>query len=810
MESVEKLFTSYLLLLIWLHVSAQPSCGPDEMLKGGECQPCPVCPDGQQLSTVCGHGDGAGAECISCPPDYFSNTDSKHRCIACANCTDLNAEYRQPCSPGTAAVCGTCLPGHYEEFHHCHSCTKVPSDNQYCRQWLADHQTTQKTTPQPGSVHSADGMKRSVVITVACSSVFGVIGIVALVLVAGVFISKKWTCTTCKSTKRKNQAPKSSAPEEDTLLPMECPALRAIPDQSTVYTDDPSMTRNSANGHIASVSYDNEQNNWIANQTMTNGNIVSGHMANGNFPPVHMANGNLPSVHMANGNIPSAHMANGNIPPVHMANGNLPPVHMANGNLPPVHMANGNLPPVHMANGNLPSAHMANDNSPSAPVANGAVATEQKNLPISTRPGVPPTGDTPPDAPPEAAEMVVTENLQRAEPYTSLPHLARSLQDQEGAAATNTSPPTPVSSSAMVTAMPDNSQCSSSPAPVDHSIPSFPTIPAQMPAGNDPMTNALPYGIQNYHSAETLPTRGQETPGRPACDGSPLFPSSAQNVTSRSLLQGEAPSALPDDAIHPSPGLARAICNSSDMEDIYDGSSSATDVSSLGAQDVSPKSLLREQSAGPLTEADGAPSMDSDQSSEVDPSRDERCAPDGRCFLSAVGGDHPDGERELSLDQSSEGSGEEPDPIRTQREDDRHREAVPPAVEVPESQASYRQTVNSNSQELMDKAFRLQTGVKVAELDPDTREELALLLDPDPPSPGVHKTWRHFAREFKIREELIRNWHGLCDVLLYLETNVNTVPEVLQALFQINRFDALEKLCNIIIEQSEGNTSSGQ
>ncbi|XP_019621361.1 PREDICTED: uncharacterized protein LOC109467752 [Branchiostoma belcheri] len=789
MESEEKLFTLYLLFLIWLHVSARHPCAEDEKLEGGECRPCPVCLDGQQLSTVCGYGAGAGAECVSCPPDHYSNTDSNHRCTPCTNCTALNAEYRQLCSPGTAAVCGTCLPGHAETFKHCHPCAVIPN-NLNCRQWLAD-QMAQKTTPPPGS--EANDKNKSVVIPVVSS------GVVFVLCVGGVIvfiiIAKKWKCSSCKSTKRKNRAPASSAPEEHTLLPLERPKQPSIPDQPTPYTDDPSVTSNSANGHIASLSHGDDSNNSLADRTLTNRNITPGHvangnipsahmangnlpsapMANGNLPSTHMANGNLPSAPMANGNLPSTHMANGNLPSTHMANGNLPSAPMANGNLPSTHMANGNLPSAHMANGNLPSTHMANGNLPSAPMANGNIpsapmangnlpSTHMANgnlpsapmangnipsapmangavtrkFPIRTHPGQTQIGDTLPksEAPSEVAEMVETENLQGAEPYTSLSPV-RTSQQSEVSVAPNPSPLTSVSSSPMVTATPGNRQHSSSPVLANHGIPAFPN---------------MPYGLQNYHSGETWPIRDQEMPERPPYEGASFLPTSAQNIASWSLLQGGTSSrAPPDDTINPSPSLTGTVSDSSDMEDLYHSHPSATDFSSVNMQDVSPKSLLREWSTGPLPEADGALSTDSDQSEEDEPRRTVRRLLDGDSFLSNIGGDRFDRGRELSIDQSREASGQDTSPGGTQRDDGRNRAAGALAVNRPEPQQSNRQMIIDELKELMDKASKLTTGVTVGDLDHNIWEALALFLNPEPNSPGV-KTLRHFAREFQIEE----------------------------------------------------------
>ncbi|XP_035682630.1 uncharacterized protein LOC118420031 [Branchiostoma floridae] len=191
-----------LILLSNLEIGAgQVTCGSDEFLQAGSCRPCPQCPDGEHLSHEC----GAGAECVPCPPDYYSNATTRPRCWPCTDCNVENKVQELSCRPNHNAVCGRCLEGYFQfAGRFCHHCSIEPTIP-YCVDWLAQ----QTTTGQPGTTEnlwktsSSTGNKQDVVTDSYVKhyihwdpgtiSVTVILTAIALITAAAC-IARKWEC----------------------------------------------------------------------------------------------------------------------------------------------------------------------------------------------------------------------------------------------------------------------------------------------------------------------------------------------------------------------------------------------------------------------------------------------------------------------------------------------------------------------------------------------------------------------------------------------------------------------------------------
>ncbi|CAH1267392.1 EDAR [Branchiostoma lanceolatum] len=191
-------------LLYILEVGArQVPCGSEEFLQAGSCRPCPQCPDGEQLSADCGHGLGAGAVCVPCPPDHYSNADTRHQCWPCTDCSLENKVQEWSCTPTHNADCGRCLEGYFQFAGlHCHLCSIEPT-NPSCKDWLSQQTTTQQSTAIPWEASSSTHIKQDIVTESygqhdidlpgkITGIAFVVIIVVVVLIVTAVYIAKNW------------------------------------------------------------------------------------------------------------------------------------------------------------------------------------------------------------------------------------------------------------------------------------------------------------------------------------------------------------------------------------------------------------------------------------------------------------------------------------------------------------------------------------------------------------------------------------------------------------------------------------------
>ncbi|XP_019621522.1 PREDICTED: uncharacterized protein LOC109467858 [Branchiostoma belcheri] len=92
----------------------------------------------------------------------------------------------------------------------------------------------------------------------------------------------------------------------------------------------------------------------------------------------------------------------------------------------------------------------------------------------------------------------------------------------------------------------------------------------------------------------------------------------------------------------------------------------------------------------------------------------------------------------------------------------------------------------------------------IKELSQDARDELANHLNPEPNREGVHSNWVHLADRFKVEGAKRDNLQEMKNLLQLLQTRNNcTIRELLQNVASIERFDALEAVCRVLLQDSE-------
>ncbi|XP_078683351.1 uncharacterized protein LOC144917312 isoform X2 [Branchiostoma floridae x Branchiostoma belcheri] len=90
------------------------------------------------------------------------------------------------------------------------------------------------------------------------------------------------------------------------------------------------------------------------------------------------------------------------------------------------------------------------------------------------------------------------------------------------------------------------------------------------------------------------------------------------------------------------------------------------------------------------------------------------------------------------------------------------------------------------------------------ELSQDARDELANHLNLPPTREGVHSYWVHLADRFKVEGAKRDNLQEMKNLLQLLQTKNNcTIRELLQNVASIERFDALEAVCRVLLQDSE-------
>ncbi|XP_064834342.1 tumor necrosis factor receptor superfamily member 19-like isoform X1 [Oncorhynchus masou masou] len=83
--------------------------------EAGDCVACRQCGSGQELSTECGFGYGAGARCAPCRPGRYKEEAVGQKCKPCLSCAHTSRLHRANCTTTGNAVCGDCLPGFYRK-----------------------------------------------------------------------------------------------------------------------------------------------------------------------------------------------------------------------------------------------------------------------------------------------------------------------------------------------------------------------------------------------------------------------------------------------------------------------------------------------------------------------------------------------------------------------------------------------------------------------------------------------------------------------------------------------------------------------
>uniref|UniRef100_A0A8C8M4Z8 TNFR-Cys domain-containing protein n=1 Tax=Oncorhynchus tshawytscha TaxID=74940 RepID=A0A8C8M4Z8_ONCTS len=83
--------------------------------EAGDCIACRQCGSGQELSTECGFGYGAGARCAPCRPGRYKEEAGGQKCKPCLSCAHTSRLHRANCTTTGNAVCGDCLPGRGEQ-----------------------------------------------------------------------------------------------------------------------------------------------------------------------------------------------------------------------------------------------------------------------------------------------------------------------------------------------------------------------------------------------------------------------------------------------------------------------------------------------------------------------------------------------------------------------------------------------------------------------------------------------------------------------------------------------------------------------
>ncbi|XP_072167541.1 uncharacterized protein [Diadema setosum] len=115
----------------------------------GLCKMCVQCQPGEALDKECGNGKNGDARCLPCDEGTFSPGGTRHSCTPCRIC--VNSEVLKACDSTSDAVCGSCLPGFFQDADNpgaffdssaCpNRCADNPRNTPQCQEWWEAQET---------------------------------------------------------------------------------------------------------------------------------------------------------------------------------------------------------------------------------------------------------------------------------------------------------------------------------------------------------------------------------------------------------------------------------------------------------------------------------------------------------------------------------------------------------------------------------------------------------------------------------------------------------------------------------------------